>query len=260
MVTVQKGDFIMWTREMVKSNAKAALSGKYWVAFGVCAIFSILSGLGSIDSTVKDIWNLTSRDLWFGDTFVKAQTPSWMPILQLFSWLFTIFVVYVLSVGVNRYFVHNRFGDTRTNLVFSGFSNGYMNCVGVQFLTNLFIGLWTLLLIVPGVIKLYQYFFVSYILADNPYMNGARARQISRMMTEGEKGAIFTFQLSFLGWYLLGLICFGVGVFFVTPYYQASEAELYVFLRDRAIQSNMLNPAELGLEPQQPVQPPMQNF
>jgi len=67
------------------------------------------------------------------------------------------------------------------------------------------------------------------------------------MMTNGEKGAIFVLILSFLGWFLLGAICFGVGILFVIPYYNATMSELYVFLRDRAIQTGQLNPAELGL-------------
>ncbi len=99
----------------------------------------------------------------------------------------------------------------------------------------------------PGIYKSYQYFMVPYILSDNPHIPGYRARTISRMMTDGEKLNIFLLDLSFLGWYLLGTLCLGVGVFFVNPYYEATKAELYIYLRDRAIQTGQVSPEELGL-------------
>lgn len=134
----------------------------------------------------------------------------------------------------------------------------YLNGVGTMFVTNLFVFLWSLLLIIPGIIKSFEYVMVPYLLADNPSLPGSRAREISRMLTNGEKWNIFVLELSFLGWCLLGLLCFAVGIFFVVPYFNATLAELYIYLRDRAIQTNMLNPAELGLvQPVPENQPPV---
>ena len=116
-----------------------------------------------------------------------------------------------------------------------------------MFVTELFIFLWSLLLLIPGIYKTYQYYMVPYILSDNPNIPGARARSISRAMTDGEKLNIFLLELSFIGWYLLGGLCLGIGVFFVNPYYEATKAELYIYLRDRAIQTGMVQPEELGL-------------
>lgn len=144
--------------------------------------------------------------------------------------------------------------------------------------TIIFIGLWSLLLLIPGIIKALEYSMVPFILADNPYIPGSRAREISRSMTKGEKGAIFVFILSFLGWIILASIpgAFIVAVFrgvlpaqwvliqsiivqlctvFVMPYYNASFTELYLYLRDRSIQTGQINPAEFGLVPP-PVTPP----
>ena len=73
-----------------------------------------------------------------------------------------------------------------------------------------------LLLFIPYFIKLYQYTFVKYLLADNPQLKGTRARQLSTMLTSGEKGSLFVLDLSFLGWYFLGALCLGLGHLFVT--------------------------------------------
>lgn len=206
---------MMWIRGILKSNARAALFNTYWIALGACLLLGIISGFS----------------LGLG--------------------VVALFVLGVLEVGKNRFFVHNRFGDTRFELLFSGFSNNYWNTFCSMLVTKVFIVLWSFLLVIPGIVKMYEYFFVPYVLADNPYIIGARAREISRILTSGEKFSIFIFQLSFIGWYLLGFLCFGIGILFVEPYYKAAEAELYICLRDRAIQSGMLNPAELGLFTQQ---------
>jgi uncharacterized membrane protein len=60
-----------------------------------------------------------------------------------------------------------------------------------------------MLFVIPGIIKSLQYCMVPFLLSDNPHMSGSRARQLSRMMTDGEKGAIFVLYLSFIGWFFL---------------------------------------------------------
>lgn len=209
----------MWQRSILKANAKIALKGRYWTAFGVVLVAMIIGGAASI------------------------------PFIGIFV---PIFVLIPITIGMMRYFLQNHFGETEFETLFSGFQHGYLNGVGAMFVTYLFIWLWSLLLIVPGIIKALQYCLVPFILADNPDMPGSRAREISRMLTDGEKGNIFVFFLSFIGWIFLGALCLGVGILFVYPYYYASFAELYLFLRDRAIANNMLNPAELNLVSPEP--------
>ena len=72
------------------------------------------------------------------------------------------------------------------------------------------------------------------------------------MMTYGQKGKIFVLELSFLGWYLLGSLAFGVGTVFVGPYYRATLAELYICLRENILASGSVTPAELNLAPPPP--------
>lgn len=92
--------------------------------------------------------------------------------------------------------------------------------------------LWSFLLIVPGVIKAYEYSMIPYLLAENPNLSADEVFSLSKQMTTGQKMDLFVLDLSFLGWIILGLICCGIGVLFVLPYPQATRAEVYLILRD----------------------------
>mgnify|MGYP006295230481 CR=1 FL=1 len=87
------------------------------------------------------------------------------------------------------------------------------------------------MLIIPGIIKSYAYRMVPYILAENPKIGHRRALDLSNKMTRGEKWKIFVLDLSFIGWFILGALFFGIGVFFVQPYYDATNSELYIKLK-----------------------------
>ena len=136
-----------------------------------------------------------------------------------------------------------------TTTLFQAFAMGIATTFVLLF-SNLFVSLWSLLLIVPGIVKALAWSQVPYLLAENPNLTGARAREISEQMTDGQKWEIFLLQLSFLGWYLLGALACGVGVLFVDPYVQATHAELYARLRDRALREGFATLEELpGLCP-----------
>lgn len=257
----------MWDRAILKGNARLALSGnKYWTAYAVCVIFSLIDGIFDIIASYfepkVDYYAILTSAEAFQKYMNQTQHTRWIGLLNL---LLTVFVVLPLAVGLSRFFVHNRFGDTQVETLFSPFRSNYSSTMGAMFTTWLFTYLWFLLFIIPGIIKMLQYWMVPFLLSDNPTMSGTRARQLSRMMTDGEKGAILVLFLSFLGWFLLAGIVVGtiswifppaapfisiVVVGLVIAYLHASFAELYIFLRDRAIQSGMVHPAELGLVPQ----------
>ena len=88
---------------------------------------------------------------------------------------------------------------------------------------------------------------VPYILADNPHLNPKRVIELSCRMTDGHKGEIFGLGLSFVGWYLLGALCCGVGIMFVNPYVNSTMAELYMQLRHNALQRGDTTMEELCL-------------
>lgn len=88
---------------------------------------------------------------------------------------------------------------------------------------------------------------VPYILSNNPNIGYKRALHLSKQMTNGEKMNIFVLDLSFIGWFFLGILTFGIGVLFVLPYYNATKAELYLVLRQKALESGLSSKEELNM-------------
>lgn len=110
--------------------------------------------------------------------------------------------------------------------VFTGF-----NKTGKALWLNIIIGfftfLWTLLLIIPGIIKTYAYSMSFYILADNPELTAREALSKSKEMMNGHKWDLFVLQLSFFWWFLLVMVTLGIAAIYVTPYISATTANFY---------------------------------
>ena len=113
---------------------------------------------------------------------------------------------------------------------FSGFDD-FWAAFKVQFLTGLFTFLWSLLFIIPGIIKAYSYSMSMYILAENKGMPALECIQQSKDMTDGHKMELFILYLSFFGWALLGAITFGIAYIWIMPYIQATQANAYNVLK-----------------------------
>jgi uncharacterized membrane protein len=101
---------------------------------------------------------------------------------------------------------------------------------------------------IPVIIKRYSYRMTPWILADNPAIGHKRALTLSMQLTRGHKMAIFVLDLSFIGWFILGMLLCGIGVLFVMPYYQAVQAELYARIRQSGVENSLCTMEELGYQ------------
>ena len=110
--------------------------------------------------------------------------------------------------------------------VFNGF-NSMGKALWLQIITNFFTAMWTLLLIVPGIIKSYSYSMAFYILADNPELTAREALSKSKEMMNGHKFDLFVLHLSFIGWSILTGITFGLAGIYTVPYINATMANFY---------------------------------
>ena len=118
-------------------------------------------------------------------------------------------------------------GETPTvSNVFDGFYDLWC-AFKVYFFTGIFIVLWSLLLIVPGIIKAYSYSMAIYILAENKGMPALEAISRSKEMMEGHKMDLFVLGLSFIGWNVLGIITFGLAYIWAVPYMMATTTNFY---------------------------------
>ena len=108
----------------------------------------------------------------------------------------------------------------------------YGNIVKTMFFKNLYIFLWSLLFVIPGFVKSYEYRMIPYLLAEYPDMAPDEAFRISREMMTGNKWETFVLDLSFFGWNILSAITLGLtGIFYSEPYQMLTNSALYLTLK-----------------------------
>jgi len=238
----------MWTRAELKYRAKNVLRGKYWKSLLVSLVIVFVAENPGITfrtdkETAYGDFNLGNFNLPFIIAFLVV-----LALIFIFAVTVDIFLFNPLEAGGRKYYVQSaQYLDNRGCFSFAFDGRNYLGIVGTMALMNLYLFLWSLLLIIPGIVKSYAYRMVPYILADNPNIGASRAIELSNKMTYGHKFDMFILDLSFLGWYLLGALCFGIGIFFVKPYEHATNAELYLVLRQNAIERGDVSPWELNL-------------
>lgn len=171
-----------------------------------------------------------------------------MLIVLVIAVVYSVFVGSVIAVGGCRFFTINASQDANIKEIFSGFTGGnYMRNVSTQFLRGLYTFLWSLLFIIPGIVKGYEYLMIPYILADNPNISREEAFALSKRMMDGHKWDTFVLDLSFIGWALLSSITCGiVGLFWVDPYMRATYAELYLKLKSNVMPVQTIETNQYG--------------
>ena len=157
-------------------------------------------------------------------------------LVSLFAAFFSIFVAQPVEIGGIRFFMCARNGDVQFGNIGYVFKKGqYIKAVKTNVVKSLYIFFWSLLFIIPGIVKTFSYALVPYILSENPTISTKKAITISRKTMKGEKWHFFILGLSFILWYLLGSIACGIGTIFVLPYVQATYAEFYALMRQKAL-------------------------
>lgn len=145
-----------------------------------------------------------------------------------------IILVGPMGIGLASVFLSLARGDGEVRLerMFTdGFSQQFGRNLLLGLLRGLFTALWSMLFVVPGIVKHYAYSMSFYIAADHPEYTWNQCMDASKRMTAGHKGELFVLDLSFIGWFFVGALCLGVGSLWVTPYYNASWANYYDALR-----------------------------
>lgn len=163
----------MWTRAELKDNAKKFFQFNYWKMVLVSLVAGFAGGTTGGGSGISMSFNRT-----YTFSLSELSKPEIMGFLMAFLGAFTFamviglvvsfFLLNPLHVGVQRFFVVSHYQKAELGEIGYAFSNGYLNVVKTMFLESLFIFLWSLLFIVPGIIKSYEYRMIPYILAENP--------------------------------------------------------------------------------------------
>ena len=146
-----------------------------------------------------------------------------------------LLVVCPLEFGFMLCFLRLIRGEDSSEMVgdqFNVFSK-YGRTLGTSLLMTLYILLWCLLFVIPGIIMSYAYAMTPYIMNDRPDLDASDCIHESRVMMKGYKWKLFCLDLSFIGWALLCILTLGIGLLWLQPYIEASHAKFYEELKAR---------------------------
>ena len=155
--------------------------------------------------------------------------------------LVDVFIINPLEVGCRRFFIRNLNEPAQIGNIGYGFDNNYRNVAKTMFFRDLFTVLWSLLFIIPGIIKSYSYSMAVYIKVDHPDYDWKQCIDESQRMMQGHKWELFVLDLSFIGWLFVGACCCGVGTLWVNAYMAAAHSQFYENLRRTEIMNNVEN-------------------
>ena len=190
-------------RAELKSKAKAQIKGKIGILFVITLIIGAIS-------------------------FVAGLVLSFIPFGSLVA---SIIIIPAFTLSLVRIYLMVIGGKKPAAAdAFSGFDD-FWSAFKVTFLVGLFTFLWSLLFIIPGIVKSLSYSMSLYILAENKGKGALECINESKNMTDGHKGELFVLALSFIGWILLGYITFGIALIWVIPYMNATQANAYESLK-----------------------------
>lgn len=191
-------------RTAIKSMAKAQIKGKIGILFVIALIATVLSSVASAILSIIPYAGAVASS-------ILVSAPLALGSIMVY-----------LDVVNSR--------EIKIETLFKGYGDIW-NAFVVQFMTGLFTFLWSLLFIVPGIIKSISYSMAMYILAENKGMNPMEAIKKSKEMMNGHKMEYFVLMLSFIGWSLLGIITCGIGFIWIAPYMSATFANFYNIIK-----------------------------
>jgi uncharacterized membrane protein len=229
-----------------RESAWNILRGRYWWAVLAALIAIVLGGYMGQSPFGFRFSNLDAEKLsQFSQQNFDPQVIAALvrPFAGLIAALGSLALVYgiaffivgsAIELGYNLFNVslYESKSAPKIETLFSRFSI-FGNALLLRFLMAVKIFLWSLLLIVPGIVAAYRYAMAPYLLAEHPEMTASEAIERSKQMMSGNKGRLFCLQLSFIGWFLLAALTAGVGYIFLAPYTKAAETAFYLDLAGR---------------------------
>lgn len=186
----------MKTAKEYKGIAKSNLKGSYWNAFLVSLI---VTGLTTAIAAIPVIGTIAS----------VLATP--FLLIGMFAWFIG------LSAGEVKPF----------GILFEAGKTNYVKALCTYLLQALYLALWSLLFVIPGLVKSYSYTMAMYLRTKKPELGANEAITLSREIMNGRKWKLFCLHFSFIGWFILCILTFGLGFIFLKPYIDATNVTFY---------------------------------
>lgn len=224
--------------------ARDALKGKWGIAVLAGLLASLLGAVASRGPELKFNFNDSGAniDFTFANQHVYSSSEGWLPELSAFIVGGAVYIVAialllaaarfvlgsVVSLGYSKFNLElvDRRKEAELGTMFSFFPH-WKNAAIAKLLETVFVLLWSLLFIIPGIIASYSYAMTPFILAEHPEMAPREAISRSKEMMAGNRWRLFCLEFSFIGWSLLCLLTLGIGNLWLNPYKQAATAAFY---------------------------------
>ena len=234
----------MFTASEFRRIARDKLRGHWGRSVLVTFIVSLICGISGIYNLMRDLGHM-DYDLLFsgnysdflaGYTSVETAGSVFGTLMSLALSIAVILFSGALALGHCKYYIdlvaENR--QDEVSVIFSRFDI-FLKAMGLNLFMALFIWLWSLLFIVPGIIATYRYRLAPYLMAENPGLGIREAVNMSKELMAGHKWRLFCLELSFIGWGILSALTCGIGDLWLQPYISAATAAFYVDLTGRNI-------------------------
>ena len=228
----------MWSIRDIKKKGKSALKGNYWRSVVAAALMFLLATVASAlsrtrsESIMQNVGFEPLHKMAPNEIMIIAGivVVGYMSII-VSAVLIKIICANALEVGGCLFFKSNvEKGSAKLALIREGFSD-YAHVFVTLLLRDIFVVLWLCLGIFPGLIKIYSYKMVPYIVKEYPDLSETEVITLSCRMMDGNKWHAFLLDLTFLGWLFAGAVTFGViSVLWALPYYENTWAALYLEL------------------------------
>lgn len=204
----------------IRKRAREQLKGKYAVYLLPVAI------LFAVYATANTLTKLAS-----GAGFAESR-PMLSILLSLMSIFLFLFGSNPLFVGISGSFLKGNQQEPDPMDFLLVFRTRYFRTIKNMLLVQLKILCWTLILIAPGILRLFQYALVPFVLAEHPEMDDEDACEASKMLMQGNKWRFCKLMLSFLGWLILAACTFGLGILLLWPYLHGAYAQFYIAVKE----------------------------
>ena len=216
----------MRTNTEYKNAALAALKGHWAPAVLATVILVLLALLTAVPGELLDRF-----------TDSPAVILRFLVVSMLYMYLFLVPLQYIGYFNSLRLLYENGDDNIIHNMFNLTFKN-YWHHVWVCFLMIIKIFLWSLLFVIPGVIKALQYSMTPYIALEHPELSASEAIAMSRRMTKNHLFDVFWLGLSFIGWILLGILTLFIGYLWLEPYMYTAFAAFYCDLKAEYLVGN----------------------
>ena len=224
----------------IKEDARICLRGIWGRAVLQEFLIGLLSALFSFPAIVFDLVAIIA--IFFierfsdnPDEFITNSGDMAMIFLFIHFVASVIFIIIAsgLRISANRYYIElAKKPEDEPEISFAGLMHNFANQLFLSIQLQIVIGFASIFFIVPGVITAMKYSMAQNILAENPIMRPGDVATESGLLMDKYKGKYFLFILSFIPWFLVGILTLGIGFLWITPYFKMASAKFYYYLQN----------------------------